>query len=192
MNDREQPEKPSVPLRTRFLDAMSRMASSVCVVTTDGPAGCAGMTVSSMTPVSAEGLRPSLCVCLHHDAPARSAIQANGVFCVNLLGTEQSDVADVFAGRTGVSEDARFTGVDWTSTAAGARRIVGCLVALDCKLEHSYRHDTHHIMVGSVIGIEVEGAGPVLIYTDRAYGVPGPLNSGSLDTGALNPDKKDG
>lgn len=170
-------EECALDLRAHFLDAMSHVACSVCIVTTDGPAGRAGMTVSSMTPVSADGSAPSLCVCLHHDALARSATQANGTFCVNLLGAGQSAVADVFAGRTSTAENARFEGIDWTATAAGSPRIAGALVAFDCKLEHSFRYDTHHILVGSVCGIEMEDAsGPALIYANRAYGVPGPLN----------------
>ena len=35
-------------LRGRFLEGMSRAASAVCVVTTDGPGGRAGLTVSAM------------------------------------------------------------------------------------------------------------------------------------------------
>jgi len=47
--------------RDRFLDAMSQAATTVSLATTDGPAGRAGMTVSSLCSLSAvdHGLRPS-------------------------------------------------------------------------------------------------------------------------------------
>ena len=45
-------------LRSRFLEGMSRVASAVTVVTTDGDAGRFGVTVSSMTSVSADTTRP--------------------------------------------------------------------------------------------------------------------------------------
>ena len=45
-----------------FLQAMSRAANTVCVVTTDGPAGKFGVTVSAMTSVSIDDAGPSLLV----------------------------------------------------------------------------------------------------------------------------------
>jgi flavin reductase len=42
-------------LRAAFLEGMSRSAASVSVVTTDGPAGRGGVTVSAMTSISADG-----------------------------------------------------------------------------------------------------------------------------------------
>ncbi len=45
-------------LRTRFLEGMSRVAAAVTVVTTDGQAGRFGVTVSSMTSVSADTFDP--------------------------------------------------------------------------------------------------------------------------------------
>jgi hypothetical protein len=75
---------PAIP-RDRFLDAMSRVAATVNVVTTDGPGGRAGVTVSAMTPVSADGAAPTLLICLHEDSRTTPAIAANRCFCINVL-----------------------------------------------------------------------------------------------------------
>jgi hypothetical protein len=72
---------PAIP-RDRFLDAMSRVAATVNVVTTDGPGGRAGVTVSAMTPVSADGAAPTLLICLHEDSRTTPAIAANRCFCI--------------------------------------------------------------------------------------------------------------
>ena len=46
-------------LRQRFLSGMSHAACTVNVVTTDGPAGRAGVTVSAMSSVSADDAEAS-------------------------------------------------------------------------------------------------------------------------------------
>jgi hypothetical protein len=101
---------PAIP-RDRFLDAMSRVAATVNVVTTDGPGGRAGVTVSAMTPVSADGAAPTLLICLHEDSRTTPAIAANRCFCINVLREDQASLSDRFAGRAPVPGDDKFDGI---------------------------------------------------------------------------------
>ena len=59
--------------RDNFLQAMRRVASSVTVVTTDGPHGRHGATVSAFCSVSADP--PSVLICLRADSRIESRIQ---------------------------------------------------------------------------------------------------------------------
>ena len=77
--------QPDQAIRSKFLEGMSHAACTVNIVTTDGPAGRAGVTVSAMASVSADSARPTLLVCVHHLSPAASKIVENGVLCVNVL-----------------------------------------------------------------------------------------------------------
>ena len=86
-------------LRDRFIGGMSHAACTVNIVTTDGAAGRAGVTVSAMSSVSADTPKPTLLVCVHHLSPAADRIIENGVFCVNVLRDDQSFISDSFAGR---------------------------------------------------------------------------------------------
>ncbi|MCB1835779.1 MAG: flavin reductase, partial [Geminicoccaceae bacterium] len=95
--------------RQRFIDGMSLAATSVNIVTTDGPDGRAGITVSAMSSVSADTPQPSLLVCIHHASRASRAIIGNGRFCVNLLRDDQSYISDVFAGRLKTPDGDRFS-----------------------------------------------------------------------------------
>jgi len=163
------------PLRGAFLDAMSRTACSVTVVSTDGPAGRAGVTVSAMSSVSADGPTPKLLICVHRSGAACPAILENGVFCVNLLRAEQSGISDVFAGRTDAVGADRFSGLDWTRMVTGAPRLIDPLAAFDCRLSHANLVGTHYVMFGAVEAVFVADSGAPLIYADRAYGTPGSL-----------------
>ena len=81
-----------------FVNSMSRAVSGVSIVTTDGPSGRFGLTVSSMTSVSAD---PSMLLfCINRNAVPHDAFRANGRFAINVLAVSQQRMADQFAGRT--------------------------------------------------------------------------------------------
>ncbi len=159
-------------LRQRFLNGMSHAACTVNVVTTDGPAGRHGVTVSAMVSVSADTPQPTLLVCIHHKSAVADAVLRNGVFCVNVLRDDQSHISENFAGRSGVHGAAKFDCAQWGTQVTGAPRVLDALVAFDCKVTASERVGSHFVVFGSVQDIFAAGAGAPLIYANRAYGVP--------------------
>ena len=159
-------------LRQRFLLGMSHAASTVNVVTTDGPAGRHGVTVSAMVSVSADTPQPTLLVCIHQKSAVAEALLRNGVFCVNVLRDDQAHISDHFAGRSGARGDAKFDCAEWATQVTGAPRVVDSLVAFDCKVTASDQVGSHFVVFGSVQDIFVTGGGAPLIYANRAYGVP--------------------
>ena len=157
-------------LRQRFLAGMSQAAATVNIVTTDGKAGRAGVTVSAMSSVSADTEKPTLLVCVHHLAPAAAAILENGVFCVNVLRDDQSYISDTFAGRFKHQVADKFDCVAWTTQVTGAPRVIDPLVAFDCRLMTHSRIGTHFVFFGEVMDIFAAERGSPLIYSNRAYG----------------------
>ena len=162
-------------LRQRFLSGMSHAACTVNVVTTDGPGGRHGVTVSAMVSVSADTPQPTLLVCIHHLSPAAAAVLANGVFCVNLLREDQTHVSDTFAGRATARGVEKFSCAAWTTQPSGVPRLVDPLVAFDCRVTASERVGSHFAFFGSVQDIFIAERGTALIYANRAYGVPSPI-----------------
>ena len=161
---------PDTDLRARFLGGMSQAAATVNIVTTDGPRGRAGVTVSAMSSVSADMEKPVLLVCVHHLSPAAPAILANGVFCVNVLRDDQSYISDSFAGRFRDELPDKFDCARWTTQVTGAPRVVDPLVAFDCRVREHTRVGTHYVFFGEVQDIFVAERGSPLIYANRAYG----------------------
>jgi flavin reductase (DIM6/NTAB) family NADH-FMN oxidoreductase RutF len=159
-------------LRARFLEAMSAAAATVNVVTTDGPAGRGGVTVSAMTSVSADGEAPTLLACVHHRSRAAALIRENGAFCANVLRDDQSAIADAFAGRVQPEPADRFATTAWTPMRSGAPRVVDGLAAFDCKVVSAERVGTHHVFIGEVGDIFLGASGAPLLYQNRTYGAP--------------------
>jgi len=160
----------SPDLRQRFLAGMSQAACTVNVVTTDGPAGRFGLTISAMASVSADTPKPTLLVCAHHLARATQAIIANGVFCVNVLRDDQSDISDCFAGRWRTADGDKFSCAHWTAGITGAPRVVDPLVAFDCRVTSSQQVGAHWVLFGTVEDIALARPGSPLIYANHAYG----------------------
>lgn len=153
----------------RFIAAMSHMANTVNVVTTDGPAGRAGVTVSAMTSISADEKRPSLLICVHNLSSACEPILRNKKFCVNVLSDDQSYIADVFAGRIPPSDGSndKFSCAQWIGKHSP--RVIDPLVAFNCDLVQNFRIGTHVICVGEVCKTFINGGKSPLIYANRAY-----------------------
>jgi flavin reductase (DIM6/NTAB) family NADH-FMN oxidoreductase RutF len=161
---------PEPALRDRFLTGMAFAACTVSVVTTQGPAGRFGVTVSAMSSVSADTQRPTLLVCVHHLSPAAEAIIANGVFCVNVLRDDQAYISDCFAGRYKTDDGDKFSCAEWVTQVTGAPRVVDPLVAFDCRVVSHQRIGTHYVFFGETEDLFISAPGSPLIYANRAYG----------------------
>lgn len=163
------PQTQAIAIREKFLEGMSRAAATVTIVTTDGTAGRAGVTVSAMASVSAEAdAAPTLLVCIHHLSPAATAIRKNTVFCVNVLPVNQSAVADRFAGRVKGAD--KFDGTAWMTLQTGAPATNEALVSFDCELASTLRQGSHWIFVGKVVDVAVGHKQSPLVYANRSYG----------------------
>lgn len=175
---------PALDLRAQFLSGMSHAASTVNVVTTDGPAGRFGVTVSAMSSVSADTPKPTLLVCVHHASATAQAILDNSVFCVNVLRDDQSYISDTFAGRFKDQVQDKFECADWRAMSTNAPRVIDPLVAFDCKIKSSELVGTHYIFVGEVQEIYEAPHGSPLIYSNRAYGAAWRIDgAASIDAG---------
>ncbi len=161
-------------MRERFLQGMSKLASPVSVVTTDGPAGRAGVTVSAVCSVSADP--PSLLVCIHHLSSACAAIEGNRRFCVNALRDDQAHVSEVFAGRIEAPGGDRFACADWETTSSGVPVLCNSLVAFECRLSATLLEGTHRIFVAEVLSVGPTDGRP-LVHANRCYAAPAPLTA---------------
>jgi flavin reductase (DIM6/NTAB) family NADH-FMN oxidoreductase RutF len=156
-------------LRAAFVEGMSRAATYVAVATTDGEGGRAGVTVSSMTSVSADGEQPSLLLCINRQSPAATAILQNRAFCANLLAETQQDLANLFAGRSATDRTERFDHVGWEAGDIGQPVLSGATAVFECRLATALLWETHHIFVGRVASVRLSDDTSALLYGQRAY-----------------------
>ena len=171
MVDRTEPQPESVDVDT-FVGAMRMQATAVNLVTSDGPGGKTGVTVSAMTSVSAEP--PLLLACVNRRSPSVAVIRQNGVFCINALSAEQSELANTFAGRPSSGQPFDFSTAEWVQLTTSAPALVDAVANLDCVIHDIVEAGSHTIFIGRVVGAAHRNVKP-LVYCDRTYLAPGPL-----------------
>ena len=150
-----------------FREAMSRLGAAVHVITTAGPAGKAGTTATAACSVT--DAPPTLLVCLNRRSQTNPAVLHNGVFCVNTLAHNGAEIADLFAGRTGIQGADRFASGEWSVLATGSPVLAAAAVALDCRVIEVRSVGSHNVFFGAVEMVRLGAGGPVLVYHERAY-----------------------
>lgn len=151
--------------RDTFIAAMRRVASSVTVVTTDGPAGRFGATVSAFTSVSADP--PTVLVCLHAQSRIARAVEANGMFCVNVLPQGSNAIADRFAGLHDADIPDRFTDIAFHQSDGAPPELDGA-TSFRCRKDQVVTGGSHLVVFGVVLDVCIGGTEP-LTYLDGAY-----------------------
>jgi flavin reductase len=151
-----------------FRDAMSRLGAAVHVITTAGVAGKAGVTATAACSVT--DAPPTLLMCLNRKSSANPIVLENGVFCINTLGQGGAEIADLFAGRTGVQGADRFdAGGEWLTLATGSPVLASAGIAFDCRVVDVRLVGSHNVFFGAVEAVRLGPAGALLVYHERAY-----------------------
>src|SRR5216110_2973695 len=95
-----------------FRIAMRQLTGGVSVITAGRGRDISGMTVTSVSSLSVDP--PTLIVSVNRSASSWPLLQRYGAFGVNILASDQIDIAERFAGKDGLKGAARFAGAEWT------------------------------------------------------------------------------
>jgi flavin reductase (DIM6/NTAB) family NADH-FMN oxidoreductase RutF len=145
-----------------FKAAMRRFATGVTVVTTMLEGKPKGFTATAFCSVSVEP--PMVLVCVNRSARSHPIIAQSGCFCVNILASDQEELAVRFSSRS----DDPFDGIACRIASTGVPVLEGSLAFFDCTLSEELSVETHTIFVGKVIAC-ASGEGTPLGYYDGAY-----------------------
>jgi len=99
------------PDRTDFREAMAQLPAGVNILTTDGPSGRCGITVSAVCSVTDQP--PTVLVCVNQGSSTHDVLSANRRVCVNVLGGHHEQLARHFSGATKVPMPERFAWDLW-------------------------------------------------------------------------------
>jgi flavin reductase (DIM6/NTAB) family NADH-FMN oxidoreductase RutF len=157
-----------------FRDVCSRFATGVCVVTSTGPDGPAGMTANAVTSLSLDP--PLMIVCFDRTARTLGAVEHSRRLAIQFLAHDQEELAARFASK--LPEDEKFDGVAW-SDRGGAPALEGCVAGIGCELRELLPGGDHLIGVAEVVDLWTSGGDPLVFYrgdywslTERAPAPP--------------------
>jgi flavin reductase (DIM6/NTAB) family NADH-FMN oxidoreductase RutF len=150
----------------QFRSLMRRLAGGVVVITAGRGDDITGMTVTSLTSLSATP--PRLLVSINRQASSFPLIERHRVFGVNILGSEQQALADRFSkGR--LKGRQRFEGAAWTAGASGVPLLTRALATVECQAEEIIERHSHAIIVGRLLGMEMSHRLSGLVYWNGQY-----------------------
>lgn len=147
-------------------EIMRRWSSGVTIVSTGDGENSHGMTASSFASVSLDP--PLVLISVRLTNRTTSWITRTGSFAVTILGGDQQQLADRFAGRSSL-ESERFDGIPVLKTPSGIPYPDHGLVAIECQVYKQIEAGTHLILLGLVTWGDVREVSPPLLYFNQGY-----------------------
>ncbi|MFM0226965.1 flavin reductase family protein [Paraburkholderia dipogonis] len=152
-------------LAASFMSAMSRVASSVALVTTidenGQPHGLAATTFLSVSMNPASAL-----ICVNRSASASPVIKDSGVFCVVPLQSIHEEISARFIRPD--NRDKRFVHSRWRTGPAGLP-FIDDASAVFCSVAREVEHGTHTVIIGNVHSVIVPEVQDSLVYMGGRY-----------------------
>jgi flavin reductase (DIM6/NTAB) family NADH-FMN oxidoreductase RutF len=155
------------PAAAEFRGAMRHLPGGVSVITAGRGQAISGMTVTSVSSLSVEP--PTLIVSINREASSWPLIRQFGCFGVNILGADQTAIAERFAGKGGLKGAERFAGLETSTLASGVPLLAGALAAIDCEVEDIIERHSHALVIGRVLDIRASAPSAALAYWHGEY-----------------------
>jgi flavin reductase (DIM6/NTAB) family NADH-FMN oxidoreductase RutF len=141
-----------------FRNVLGRFASGVTVVTSRFDGRDHGMTVSAFCSVSLAP--PLVLICIEKNASAHTALTTADEFVVNILSSEQEQLARRFS----IEEIDRFEGVGFSRAQSGIAVLDDVVGTIECRRDTLYDGGDHTIIVGRVESGDARNSRPLLYY----------------------------
>lgn len=147
----------------QFRKVASLLATGVAVVTSEGADGkLCGLTMTSVTSLSLDP--PLFLICVDRKSETLPAIVESGRFCINLLSTDQKEIATTFSGK----KLDKFAMAHHRKRKSGQVEIPGAIAVIECEVDQTFLGGDHTIIIGRPRG--VSGCeGMPLVYFRGSY-----------------------
>ena len=143
---------------------MRRFPTGVAVVTAAGAHGPAGLTTNAFSSLSLEP--PLIVVCFDRGSRTLPVVRESRRFAVNVLRSDQRDLARVFASKRVAAE--KFAAVTHT-VDHGVPVLDGALAWLVCDLVALHPGGDHELGIGAVTALGHDAEGEPLVFYGGAY-----------------------
>ena len=148
---------------TEFKAAMRCIASTVTVITSKSGARTNGMTATAVCSVSA--VPPCILIVVNQTNRSHTLIAESGIFAVNVLASNQTDLAQHFAQKS----DDPLRSVDTSAGLTGVPVIEGCAALLECVVQQRIAAETHTVFIGRVVATKQTDRLPLMYWNGKYF-----------------------
>lgn len=136
-----------------FRSAMRQLAGGISVITVGNSENRSGLTVTSVSSLSAEP--PIVIFCISQASSSWSILKQARTFAVNVLAPDHLAIAERFSGRNGEKGHERYAGSAWNELVTGTPILADAIAALDCTVEELIERHNSAIVLGRVQSVKV-------------------------------------
>lgn len=155
-----------------YRNAISRFLTGVTIVTTVADEKPSGLTATAIASVTLEP--PTLLACLNRHSTTCQAIVQAGRFTVNVLASDQTDIAKLFASReTDKFQQLAVLGHGIETGSFGTPHLRGALASIDCAVSATTDIGTHRIFFGEVQQVRCTEGSPLGYFRGAFVDRPG-------------------
>lgn len=155
-----------------YRNAISRFLTGVTIVTTVADEKPSGLTATAIASVTLEP--PTLLACLNRHSTTCQAIVQAGRFTVNVLASDQTDIAKLFASReTDKFQQLAELGHGIETGSFGTPHLRGALASIDCAVSATTDIGTHRIFFGEVQQVRCTEGSPLGYFRGAFVDRPG-------------------
>ncbi len=130
----------------QYRNVMRHQAGAVTIIAVGAPGHRTGLTATAVC--SLTDSPPMVLACVNRSASAHAPIKTTQSFSINLLASDQSDLARRFSSKQ-LEGEARFADA-WETLVTGAPILKGAIANLDCEIAQEHAFDTHTVFIGRV------------------------------------------
>ncbi|MHB0770570.1 flavin reductase family protein [Bradyrhizobium sp. 5.13L] len=157
----ETPISPAV-----FKQSMRRLAGGVCILASARDGERHGLTMTAVCSLTLDP--PMLIACVNRDAGAYETMRSTRRVSVNLLGSDQVELAELFSSST-IKGGERFERAEWVEMASGVPALAGALAVLDCQIVEEKAVGQHSVLFCEVKAARLEDEKDPLVHFDRRF-----------------------
>jgi flavin reductase (DIM6/NTAB) family NADH-FMN oxidoreductase RutF len=153
------------PIALQLREGLRRLAKAVVVITCAHEGQRFAMAATAVSELSMDP--PSLLICVNRTASLYTPLSQGADFCVNILHSDHHEVSLACSGK--VRGEARFAVGKWATAANGCPILEDAQASFACRNEQAMDYGTHHIVIGRVEEVFIEGEVSPLVYADGRY-----------------------
>lgn len=152
-----------------YCHGMRHFAAGVTIITSRHEQKQAGLTATALCSVTADP--PRLVVFVNKDVATSQVIIDSGALCVNILASDQEDIAKAFACMIeGVHGEDRFKYGDWDKLLTGSPVLKNASACFDCRVIKIYDESTHNAFLCEVLATsKQDDNASALIYFNSGF-----------------------
>jgi flavin reductase (DIM6/NTAB) family NADH-FMN oxidoreductase RutF len=153
-------------IKRQFRSVTCRLAAGVSIITAGRDDDITGMTVTSLTSLSADP--PRLLVSIDRQASSFALIERYRLFGISILNADQQHLADRFSNAR-LKGKQPFEGTTWSPGSSGVPLLGNSLATAECQVEEIIERHSHGIIVGRLLSTDLSHRSSGLVYWSGQY-----------------------